>query len=361
MYFPYLHGKQKEVLALRHLAPLLGAEGRVQPVIEPVRQAATSVRHTLEACEAHRLQTWLVVNPARQDFELLPQMQTLEWGRQLFTSLPRRQWIHPTLLLGPTLTPEVVRRFVQLFSGRPLGVVVGCDGPPLAEVLALLAGAPLRLVFFKNVEPRPLSVFPAGLSSALGAPGASGVAGVSAVWVEDRPAPDNQALRLHERHLFSEQPLRYEAQGRAGFSDFATLPSRPDAPDVSSRLVSFRLTYLRCAATTGPGRSEVWIEHFIGDRPPGEDGHAQARFRGALQAFHLALDRPDTCFGPTEAARRYLTSFIDGVLPSRALSKQWEVMHHLELMSGMLAGRFPSPPERADVPRSLLETDVRAR
>ncbi len=348
MYFPYLHGKQKEVLALRHLAPLLGAEGRVQPVIEPVRQATTSVRHTLEACEAHRLQTWLVVNPARQDFELLPQMQTLEWGRQLFTSLPLRQWIHPTLLLGPTLTPEVVRRFVQLFSGRPLGVVVGRDGPPLAEVLALLAGAPVRLVFFKDVEPPPASAFPAGLS------------GASSVWVEDRPLPDNQTLRQNERHPFSEQPLRYEALGRAGFSDFATLPSRPDAPDLSSRLVSFRLTYLRCGAEAGE-RSEVWIEHFIGDRQPGEDGHAQARFRGALQAFHVALDRADTCFGPTEATRRYLTSFIDGTLPSRALSKQWEVMHHLELMSGMLAGRFPSPPERADVPRSLLESDVRAR
>ena len=346
MYFPYLHGKQKEVLALRHLAPLLGAEGRVQPVIEPVRQAATSLRHTLEACEAHRVQTWLVVNPARQDFELLPQMQTLEWGRQLFTSLPRRQWIHPTLLLGPTMTPEVVRRFVQLFSGRPLGVVVGRDAPPLAEVFALLAGAPLRLVIFKDVEPVPASALPAGVSS---------------VWVEDRPPPDNQALRQDERQPFSEQPLRYEAQGRAGFSDFVTLPSRPDAPDLSSRVVSFRLSYLSCAPATAGGRSEVWVEHFIGDRAPGEEGQAQARFRGALQAFHLALDRADACFGPTEAARRYLTSYIDGLLPSRALSKQWEVMHHLELMSGMLAGRFPPPPERADVPRSVLETDVSAR
>ncbi|WP_377157596.1 hypothetical protein ACFJIX_02775 [Roseateles sp. UC29_93] len=125
----------------------------MQPVLEPVRQAATSVRHTLEACETHRLQVWLVVNPVRQDFELLPPAQSLEWGRQLFTSLPQRQWIHPTLMLGPSLTPAVMRRFVQLFGSRPLGIVVGPDAPPLPDMMALLGGAQVRMVFFKDIEP----------------------------------------------------------------------------------------------------------------------------------------------------------------------------------------------------------------
>ena len=51
--------------------------------------------------------------------------------------------------------------------------------------------------------------------------------------------------------------------------------------------------------------------------------------------------------------RRYLAGLIDGVLPSRALSKQWELMHHLELVSGVLAGRFPGT-SPAGVPTSLL-------
>ena len=80
MYFPYLHGKQKEVLALRHLAQVLGAEGQVQPVMEPVRVMATSMRHTLEACEAHRLPVWLVVNPVRQDFDLLLPAEAFDWA-----------------------------------------------------------------------------------------------------------------------------------------------------------------------------------------------------------------------------------------------------------------------------------------
>ncbi len=336
MYFPYLHGKQKEVLALRHLAPVLGPEGKLQPVLEPVRQAATSMRHTLEACEAHRLQVWLVVNPMQQDFELLAPVQTLEWGRRLFTSLSRRQWIHPTLMLGPALTPDVVRRFLQMFPARPVGVVVGPDSPPLSEVMGLLAGAQVRMVFFKSSEPTPRARVAAG--------------NAGCVWVEDRHLPENHELRASERHPFTSRHLTYRSDGFAGFSDYTTLPSRADSPDLASRIVAFRLSYLR----TDPAPRDFWLEHFMCGRVTAEDGGSEARFRLALQAFQSALGRPGACFGPTDAVQRYLTSLIDGVPPSRALSKQWELMHHLELVSGVLAGRFPET-RMSRLPESLLE------
>ncbi|WP_431265125.1 sce7725 family protein [Roseateles chitinivorans] len=335
MYFPYLHGKQKEVLALRHLAPVLGRDGQLQPVLEPVRQATTSVRHTLEACEAHRLQVWLVVNPVRQDFELLPPAQSLEWGRQLFTSLPRRQWIHPTLMLGPSLTASLIRRFVQLFGSRPLGLVAGPDAPPLHEVMTLLGGAQVRTVFFKDIEPTHaarVAVGPAGC-----------------VWVENRRLPESPELRVSERHLFTDRALTFHSDGFAGFSDYTTLPSRPEAPELASRLAAFRLSGLRTAPATG----EFWIEHFLGGRFGPDEGGADGRFRQALLALQAALDRTDVCFGPTEAVRRYLDALAGGTVPTRALSKQWEVMHHLELVSGVLAGRFPPKPV-AVAPEGLL-------
>ncbi len=335
MYFPYLHGKQKEVLALRHLAPVLGVDGQVQPVMEPVRVMATSMRHTLEACEAHRLPVWLVVNPVQQDFDLLLPAEAFDWGRQLFTSLPTRQWIHPTLMLGPALTPDVVRRFVQVFGARPMGLVVGPDAPPLSEVMAMLGGARVGQVFFKGVEPT------AAAHAALG--------NAACVRVEERRLPDSPDLRQDHRHPFQDplpDPCR---EGRADFSDYTTLPSRPDMPEATSRQAAFRLSYLRVAPTP----AAIWLESFMSGRLAPEEDCADQRFRRALRAFQSALDRDDACFGPTEAVRRYLASLIDGILPSRALSKQWELMHHLELISGVLAGRFPEA-RPAGVPTSLL-------
>ncbi|SFR70710.1 hypothetical protein SAMN05428960_0227 [Mitsuaria sp. PDC51] len=343
MYFPYLHGKQKEVLALRHLAQVLGAEGQVQPVMEPVRVMATSMRHTLEACEAHRLPVWLVVNPVRQDFDLLLPAEAFDWGRQLFTSLPTRQWIHPTLMLGPALTPDVVRRFVQLFGARPMGLVVGPEAPPLSELMTMLGGARVRQVFFKGVEPT------AADRAALG--------DTACVRVEDRRLPDSPDLRQDHRHPFLDplpNPLPdLRREGGADFSDYTTLPSRPDTPEAPSRLAAFRLSYLRIAPAAAPAPAAIWLESFLSGRLAPDEDSADQRFRRALRVFQAALDRDDACFGPTEAVRRYLAGLIDGVQPSRALSKQWELMHHLELVSGVLAGRFPGT-SPAGVPTSLL-------
>ncbi|MBO9685872.1 MAG: sce7725 family protein [Mitsuaria chitosanitabida] len=335
MYHPYLHGKQKEVLALRHLASLLGAEAVVQPVIEPMRQAATSLRHTLEACEAHRLQVWLVINPMRQDFEPLRPAQAMEWGRHFYGSLPARQWIHPVLMLGPALTPDAVRRFAHVFGTRPVGLVVGHDAPPLHDVMALLGGVDVRRVFFRDAEPAPQ------------ARAAAGPAGC--VWVEDRRLPEAADLRQRDRHPFSDRHLRYRAEGFAGFSDYTTLPSRPDAPDPTPRAECFRMSFIHHDKLAG---DSIWTEHFTGPRGA-EDLGAGGRFRQALQGFRESLDRPDASFGPTEAVRRYLGSMITTTPPSRALSKQWEVMHHLELVSGLLTGRFAGAfPAR--VPEDLL-------
>lgn len=335
MYFPYLHGKQKEVLALRHLAAVLGAEGVVQPILEPVRQASTSLRHTLEACEAHKLQVWLIINPTRQDFEPLRPAQSIEWGRHLYTSLSRRQWIHPALMLGPALTPEAVRRFAHVFGTRPVGIVVGRDSPPLHEVMALLAGVQVARVFFRDAEPAPQ------------ARAAAGSAGC--VWVEDRKLPDAAELRQRDRHPFTDRHLHYRAEGFVGFSDYTTLPSRPDMPDAPPRSECFRMSFIHHDERAG---DSIWTEHFTGYRGPDERSPS-ARFGHALQAFRESLDRTDASFGPTESVRRYLGSIITATPPSRALSKQWEVMHHLELVSGLLTGRFAGTfPAR--VPADLL-------
>ncbi|KAI1698998.1 hypothetical protein Ddc_18790 [Ditylenchus destructor] len=334
MYFPYLHGKQKEVLALRHLAAVLGADGVVQPILEPVRQAATSLRHTLEACEAHKLQIWLVVNPTRQDFEPLKPAQSMEWGHQLYTSLPQRQWIHPVLTLGPALTPELVRRFAHVFGTRPVGIVVGHDAPPLHDVMALLGGVQVQRVFFRDAEPAPKARASAGTAGC--------------VWVEDRRLPDSADLRQRDRHPFTDRHLHYRAEGFVGFSDYTTLPSRPDMPDAPPRSECFRMSYIHHDAQRG---DSIWTEHFTGYRVSDERGGS--RFDQALQCFRESLDRGDASFGPTESVRRYLSSLITATPPSRALSKQWEVMHHLELVSGLLSGRFAGHfPAR--VPEDLL-------
>lgn len=41
MYFPYLKGKQFELIALRELSERMGESGSIHPVIEPVKSTVT--------------------------------------------------------------------------------------------------------------------------------------------------------------------------------------------------------------------------------------------------------------------------------------------------------------------------------
>lgn len=62
MYFPYLRGRQFELIAIRELVnqKLIGEQ--VIPIIEPVHLTSTLIK-TLEACASHGKQIGLVINP----------------------------------------------------------------------------------------------------------------------------------------------------------------------------------------------------------------------------------------------------------------------------------------------------------
>lgn len=329
MYFPYLHGMQKEMLALRQSVALLAAEGQVQPVIEPVRHVLASLKHTLQACEAEGLPVWMVVNPMLQEFAGVGAMPALGWGRHLLASLPPRRHVRPTLMLHSGVTADVVRLFAQSYAGQAVGVVMAEEPLPLMPLFHSLQGVRVELVLFKHGPPMP------DIAAAL--------APARVVWVEPLEAAVPNALRrvgmggfLQERQFFSDAAARFLEAGGHGFSDYTSLPSSPMPGGGPTGC--FHLAFQQCG---GPTDRALCVEFFVAERQFPPERLAEARFTLALQRFHLALDRRDACFGPTEAVRRFVNCHVRGVPPTQALARQWQLMHHLELVSGLLSGRFP--------------------
>lgn len=62
MYFPYLRGKQYELIALRELA-VAGAMRNVNPIIEPVRKSQNQLRKAVETLIANDIKSGFVINP----------------------------------------------------------------------------------------------------------------------------------------------------------------------------------------------------------------------------------------------------------------------------------------------------------
>lgn len=68
MYFPYLRGKQYELLALRESVPFIDNE-KVIPTIEPVRNNTASLKTAITVLAKSNVQVQLILNPDVGDFK----------------------------------------------------------------------------------------------------------------------------------------------------------------------------------------------------------------------------------------------------------------------------------------------------
>src|SRR6185295_17652888 len=63
MYFPYLRGKQFDLLAITDCAGMIAKDSRVIPIIEPVRSKTDSLVRVVAYCREESAPLILIVNP----------------------------------------------------------------------------------------------------------------------------------------------------------------------------------------------------------------------------------------------------------------------------------------------------------
>lgn len=62
MYFPYLRGRQFELIALRELAEKGVLSSRIMPIIEPVKLSSTLIK-TIQAYGVNNKKIAIITNP----------------------------------------------------------------------------------------------------------------------------------------------------------------------------------------------------------------------------------------------------------------------------------------------------------
>jgi hypothetical protein len=68
MYYPYLYGKQFELLALREFLDQYADNCQICPIIEPVKSSFNSLRIAVKKFQETNIPFALVVNPSKGDY-----------------------------------------------------------------------------------------------------------------------------------------------------------------------------------------------------------------------------------------------------------------------------------------------------
>jgi hypothetical protein len=322
MYFPYLFGKQRELIAIRELIERIADDDAVRPVVEPVRTDARSLKRTIELCDQHQQPLYVVVNPCESDFRRMDFDQSFAWGRQVF-QYEESEWIRPVLLISARTTAANVRAFVNAYRDHEVGIAFRSNTLPFADARALLAVARSSRCFFLGPEPSAATVALFGKERC--------------IWVEDRFPFRERNADYDGRTFFSDRALNWESTGYAGFSDYTVLPPMVRDGGGPPGAVAFHLTHI----DLNGGAHDVYVEHFVSDRQDQRERDTDGKFLEALAKYVQALRRRTTSFGLTTAAEEFRERFSRGEPPSLASSKSLQIQHHVELVHGLLTEAYP--------------------
>ncbi|HDL6580249.1 TPA: sce7725 family protein, partial [Enterococcus faecium] len=227
MYYPYLRGKQFDLLALKEALSRGLLSNKIQPVIEPVRDSAT-LKNVIELFQKKHHPIAVIQNPQVGQFKLFDQ-HVHSW------KVKENSSVVPAQILTPENLSEVL------------------DSPPAF------------LVFDGQHYPKDTEVWKqlAGVDSKFLIPDTSRFR----IWLPENKIVirDSFQTRKHVESyadktddFFSDDYLFFHADGYIGFSDFTIEGSRYFDKGFPSRALAIHLTYI-------DAYGNIRVKHFVSD------------------------------------------------------------------------------------------------
>lgn len=310
MYFPYLRGKQYELIALREMVNVLG--DLIIPIIEPVREVEGSglERCLNEFAQADAQGPVVILNPAVGDLAsntIVPAIADLV-GR--LKGYPLRTGL---ILNEDTNVSAMVRDFqVSAANGAKLTLIFqAIPESPFAELQTLtpeFAVAPDQRVVQRRIQ-RELP-------------------GVKRVSITDgsSPAPRNSDYLSRQRSVFSEEYLFFRDDGLAGFSDYLTIGAPFNEGGFSPRAVAIHWTYVPKSG------DPIMIRHFTSEKLPDEVADVAGKFLEAAEKLTKFMASQEST-GATEKLKQHVE---EGTYPGLGVVKKLSIQNHLELMTRVM-------------------------
>jgi hypothetical protein len=304
MYYPYLRGRQFELIALREYSQEKGDKNNVIPIIEPVKGTFNSMKIALPKLIEGQVKFALILNPLVGEIK-----KTSEITEALSSILDEREnWI-PALIL----TNNYVQLNSLIETNNFTNVMIICTDSTdtSCDDFNTLVGLP-NVQYIVSKENKTLK---------------RKLRGKSIIRLDDnfRAQKRNSDYLVMPEERFTEEHLFYEEDGYLGFSDFTTLVSDYVEGGAIPYAVAIHLTYKK-------ENEEIWIRHFTSITND-DQSNIQGKFAEAAQKAVIFLDLKDIHTFASEELRKY---YHGGNYPGLGMIKKISVKNHLELMNQSL-------------------------
>ena len=306
MYYPYLRGKQFELLALRDFAEYYMENENILPIIEPVKNTFNSMKLAIKKLQENKIPFAIVLNPQVGDVINNVDLIESELGSGLTAG-----WT-PAFIVNNNYAQ--IEEHVASREYNNVMLIRKKDADGNDDKFEALASKEFveKIVLdpaFKGVK-RRLSKM-----------------GKKVIRLDDNFLPqlrNSDYVGLGEE-LFSEEYRYYEDEGFSGISDYTVLPSTFIEGGRLPYAIAIHLTYEK-------KEDQIYVRHFVSDTND-DSSNIQGKFGEAASkaiAFFKKIDKSNYAI---QALNNYYKA---GQYPGLGMIKKISILNHLELMNDVL-------------------------
>ncbi len=316
MYFPYVFGRQSELLALRGANKSYVASGRIVPIIEPVAVKPDAVVRCLTQLGETAAKAILIVNPTQGEFkESIPK----NWKTEVDAVLAKHNSLIPAFKCGPQTTLAAVSSFISSHPGRSVALMYHSPALSDAEIHSLAKNP--SVAFHVTLQGKTTAAQRALLPKA------------KAVDIFDRFNKQERNADYSGKEPFSDHHRTYKSVG-VGFGDYTVTGSDFSPGGGKPAAIAIHATY------KNPNDQNVWVEHFVSDDTNLNTGSAESKYHEAVAKLVPTTARRKVEFGTNSALEAYAIDHRTGSYPGLGKNKERQIFHHIALMHDLLHGKI---------------------
>lgn len=308
MYFPYLRGKQFELIALREFAIQYPNTEQIIPIIEPVKSTFNGLTTAARIMFEQNLRFALVLNPADGDFKRITKDILSEIS---ILSENMEKWI-PTFLYqnnGETILSAIQDQELNNV------MVIFKNGIDISDsILNFLSHSQIQYIV--NGDPnsritmRRLSLLEN-----------KRIIRLDNCFAEQ---PRNVDYLNIPEDKFTEQHRFYSDDHFYGISDYTALPKDFIDGGMLPYAVAIHMTYEK-------NQDEIYVRHFVSDTNDDQSNIQRKFFEAAIKLKYFFTDRTKTT-----AINELITLLDDEKYPGLGVIKKLSIKNHIELMNSIL-------------------------
>lgn len=304
MYFPYLRGRQFELIALRELVEKGVLSNEITPIIEPVKLSSTLVK-TIETYVKNSKQLAIIANPKVGSFNRDAKEETNQKLKESLSAiLNENSNILFMNLLSPDSNPE---EFIEKYADNMGTICDNKDAIPVYEAYFEGTDVKFNLIPDESGFRRKIRKNRVLLADKF-----------------NKLDRNNDYIEVSDEP-FSEDHLYYQDDGYVGFADYSVVGEEYNETGFAPYAVAIHIVYF-------DKDNSLRVKHFVSNSNDDITDPA-GKFQEALSKL-VAWN--ETMQLDTVAMKEFESLYSREAYPGLGTVKKLSIMHHLELVGRYL-------------------------